>query len=167
MEYSDPYFNILYKDGSVETLTRKQLSKLLVYDDDVKALAERDSYPNHTLSGRCLKKHEPKGKTATVKNKSEIVIQNKQNAGSRRKEAIEGVLHEVVKCIDWVPRPKFTYLPCQSRSKILEEDLFCDVLCSDKVLVTDQKALAERMEASLRGRCICMRLFYKPPDIVS
>ena len=44
-EYSDPYFNILYKDGSVETLTRKQLSKLLVYDDDVKTRAERDSYP--------------------------------------------------------------------------------------------------------------------------
>ena len=41
-EYSDPYFNILYKDGSVETLTRKQLSKLLVYDDDVKTRAERD-----------------------------------------------------------------------------------------------------------------------------
>ena len=29
---------------------------------------------------------------------------------------------------------------------ILEEDLFCDVLCSDKVLVTDQKALAERVK---------------------
>ena len=34
-KYSDPYFNILYKDGSVETL---QLSKLLVYDDDQKTL---------------------------------------------------------------------------------------------------------------------------------
>ena len=70
-EYSDPYFNILYKDGSVETLTRKQLSKLLVYDDDVKALAERDAYPNHTLNGRCRNDTSQKGKTATVKkNKS-------------------------------------------------------------------------------------------------
>ena len=61
-KYSDPYFNILYKDGSVETLTRKQLSKLLVYDDDVKTRAERDSYPNHTLSGRCRSEKSKKAK---------------------------------------------------------------------------------------------------------
>ena len=70
-EYSDPYFNILYKDGSVETLTRKQLSKLLVYDDDVKTRAERDAYPDYTLSGRCRNETSQNGKTATdEKNKS-------------------------------------------------------------------------------------------------
>ena len=80
----------------METLTRKQLSKLLVYDDDVKTLAERDSYPGHTLSGRCRseKKQESK-KVIDKKNKSGSsnangtgMIQKKKNEKSKKEKVV-------------------------------------------------------------------------------
>ena len=62
----------------VETLTRKQLSKLLVYDDDVKTRAERDSYPGHTLSGRCRSEK----KQETIKTLKMVIYDKKNESGS-------------------------------------------------------------------------------------
>ena len=84
-EYSDPYFNILYKDGSVETLTRKQLSKLLVYDDDVKTRAERDSYPGPHFEWAMSHETSQKGKTVIDK-KNKSGSSNANGTGMIQKE---------------------------------------------------------------------------------
>ena len=73
----------------METLTRKQLSKLLVYDDDVKTRAERDAYPNHTLSGRCRNEKKQKGKTVIDK-KNESGSSNANGTGMIQKKRMNG-----------------------------------------------------------------------------
>ena len=137
-EYSDPYYSVLYKDGSVETLTRNGLSKLLVYDDDVKVKKERDVYPGYILSGRCRANKEQPSERSALNRKTKHITGNVKVAEEASRNA------DV--CMDWVPRLKI-YLSTMSMllKSILEEDLFCEVLFLDKEMVIDQNTLAQRI----------------------